>query len=492
MTIKARLLLILISGILLLFGASFYSTQQLSEANASYNAEASITSYTSAWFGSLDGGYVNNLEVYDPTDGSFSNIDFWDFKKDPYTDGDTNPLHTAFRDGDDQSVSDFLDQVFLDAIDNETITFVTAYAADGKLFYCNSSLYLVGADPCSEEASPDYLEDFDELLSAAGRGSTRRISLITDTTGELPVSVNDTMVFGLEVPADSASGESETVGLIVLGINIVDGLEMFAENFEIETAIAVQDKVITVYDYYEEELPEGLRDLIKSDLSASRAEGYTYSTIVPELKHRVSSIPFSRETRASEVRLLIFDDQAELIEALEQSSFQNQLSFGLVGGAILLVVFFITTVSFNRINSSIVALEKIESGDLEKVDEKEYTLFTSDNDEVSRLQRSIEEYRDHRIEAESQRRERARRRDERDNIMFEKMSALSQQLEGNARDMLVQEITEMKGKLSSGNDEDKEQASIEMMSRAFSKMSEEVSTLIEIFQILYIWVKTLL
>lgn len=63
--------------------------------------------------------------------------------------------------------------------------------------------------------------------------------------------------------------------------------------------------------------------------------------------------------------------------------------------------------------------------------------------------------------------------------MFEKMSALSQQLEGNARDMLVQEITEMKGKLSSGNDEDKEQASIEMMSRAFSKMSEEVSTLID-------------
>ena len=58
--------------------------------------------------------------------------------------------------------------------------------------------------------------------------------------------------------------------------------------------------------------------------------------------------------------------------------------------------------------------------------------------------------------------------------MFEKMSVLSQQLEGNARDMLVQEIMEMREKLSSGNDEDKEQASIEMMSRAFSKMSEEV------------------
>ena len=63
--------------------------------------------------------------------------------------------------------------------------------------------------------------------------------------------------------------------------------------------------------------------------------------------------------------------------------------------------------------------------------------------------------------------------------MFEKMSVLSQQLEGNARDMLVQEIMDMRDKLSSGNDEDKERASIEMMSRAFSKMSEEVSTLID-------------
>ena len=121
-----------------------------------------------------------------------------------------------------------------------------------------------------------------------------------------------------------------------------------------------------------------------------------------------------------------------------------------------MVVFFITTVSFNRINRSILALEKIERGELEKTDENDYTLFTSDNDEVSRLQRSIEEYREHRIEAEAQRKERARRRDERDSIMFEKMSVLSQQLEGNARDMLVQEIMDMRDKLSSGNDEDKD------------------------------------
>ena len=105
--------------------------------------------------------------------------------------------------------------------------------------------------------------------------SIRRISLISDTSEELPVSVNDTMAFALKVPSEGPSGDEQEVGVIVLGINVVDGLEMFSENFEIETAIVVADRVITVYDYYEEEKPEGLLDLIASDQSESRSTGYT-------------------------------------------------------------------------------------------------------------------------------------------------------------------------------------------------------------------------
>ena len=71
----------------------------------------------------------------------------------------------------------------------------------------------------------------------------------------------------------------------------------------------------------------------------------------------------------------ILDDQTELIEALEQSSFQNQLAFAFVGGAILLIVFTITTISFNRITGSINALERIENGDLEKTKTEKYFCF---------------------------------------------------------------------------------------------------------------------
>ena len=98
---------------------------------------------------------------------------------------------------------------------------------------------------------------------------------------------------------------------------------------------------------------------------------------------------------------------------------------------------------------------------------------------MSRLQTTINDYRQHRIEAERENASRAERREKRDQIIFEKMSLLSEQLEGGARRMLRREITEMRRALSAGNDEQKENVSIELMSRAFSTMSDEVANLIE-------------
>ena len=118
-------------------------------------------------------------------------------------------------------------------------------------------------------------------------------------------------------------------------------------------------------------------------------------------------------------------------------------------------------------------------GDLSAEMPSKSGLLSSKNDEVSRLQSTIEDYRHHRQEAEVQRRERAKRRDERDQIMFEKMSTLAEQLEGQAKDMLKNEISAMRETVSSGSDEEKERASIEVMSKAFSRMSDEVATLID-------------
>jgi hypothetical protein len=167
-----------------------------------------------------------------------------------------------------------------------------------------------------------------------------------------------------------------------------------------------------------------------------------------------------------------------LLETLKTSERQAQLVFGGMALLILALSFIVTSTSFNRILGAIGALERMGEGDLSE-SKLSRGWLSSNYDEVGRLQKAINEYRLHRVDAEVQRKERAKRRDERDEIMFEKMAILSEQLEGEARTLLTQEIKDMRTALSSGSDEEKERASIEVMSKAFSKMSDEVSTLID-------------
>ena len=475
MTIKSKMLLIILVGIGGLFFANFYSSMQMNAANRAYSSEESLTAHESAWFSNMDTQFVSNLLTFDPMDGSERNANFWDPELDVFDDSDgPNPLFTAISEKDAEGAAGLLAQIFSDPIMEEQITFAIAYDKRGLQLYCESSLYLVGVDPCSETAQPDYFLKFGSFVNSLQNGSVRRVTKINDLSGEQPVSINDTLAFPLQ------DADEEVIGMVIVGRNVIDSLEQFAENFEIESAIAMGEKSLTVHDYYDEERPVELNNLIRSGLSYARdTSTFTYSFIAEEQNTRVSSIPFSKEVRASDLRILIFDDQSELLAVLKKSETTAYIVFVAVALAILALVFIVTTSSFNRILNAIHLLERMGEGDLSVEADSHSGLLSSQNDEVSRLQSAIEDYRKHRLEAEEHRKERAKRRDERDSIMFEKMSLLAEQLEGQARDMLTQEITVMRESVSSGSDEEKERASIEVMSQAFSRMSDEVSTLID-------------
>ena len=59
------------------------------------------------------------------------------------------------------------------------------------------------------------------------------------------------------------------------------------------------------------------------------------------------------------------------------------------------------------------------------------------------------------------------------------MSVLADQLEGRAKELMLADIREMQTGTESDSDQDGESASIEMMSLAFSRMSDEVNSLIQ-------------
>ncbi|MGI9359388.1 MAG: PP2C family protein-serine/threonine phosphatase [Paracoccaceae bacterium] len=474
MKIKTRIISIIIIGVGFLFLTSFFASQQINKANREYSAQESITAHSSAWISNMDIEFADKLLVFDPSDGTYENVDLWDPSVDSFgSDGDRNPLFEALKSKDGEAVSDLMASIFSDVIDSEQLTFAIAYDNRGLQLYCESSLYVVGVDPCAESASPDYFLNFGAFAKSLDKYSSRKVVQIKDLDEEKPLSVNDTLSFALKDEAEA------TIGVVVLGRNIIDSLEMFAENFEVQAAIAVGDSPLTFEDYYDEERNIELSELIVDSMSHSRSNGiYQYSYINELLGSRISSIPLSKNIRASELRILLFDDQSELLAVLKDSEQQSLLVFAGMAALILLLTFFVTSSSFNRILEAISALEKMGAGDLSEQNLNRGWL-SSRYDEVGRLQKAINEYRLHRVDSEVQRRDRAKRRDERDEIMFEKMSSLSEQLEGSARSMLLSEIDEMRTALSTGTDEEKENASIEIMSKAFSKMSDEVATLID-------------
>ena len=474
MTIKSKILLVILAVIACLFLANIYSSSQMNTAHKRYSSDESLTAHSSAWFSNLDTQFVSNLLAYDPMDGSEKNASYWDPSLNGF-DGSTgpNPLFAAITNKNIEVAEELFGRVFSDAIMEELLTFAIAYDRRGLQLYCESSLYLVGVDPCEESAQPDYFLKFGSFVDSLEDGSVRRVTQINDLSGGKPVSINDTLAFALIDENDSI------IGLVVVGRNVIDGLEQFSENFEISTAILMGERALTVHDYYDEERPPELNRLIKAGTDyAAKTGTFSYSFIAEEQGARISSIPFSKDIRGSDLRILIFDDQADLLATLKQEENKAFLAFALVSLVIVGLVFLMTTSSFRRIIDAIHLLERMGQGDLSAASATS-GLFSSKNDEVSRLQRTIEDYRSHRLEAESHRVERAKRRDERDRIMFEKMALLADQLEGQAREMLKEEIESMQELVSSGSDEDKERASIEVMSKAFSRMSDEVTTLID-------------
>ena len=96
MKIKTRLIGLIMIGILSLFGASFYSAQELNSANRDYSAQESIIAHSSAWISNMDVEFTDKLYVYDPLYGAEQNVQYWDYSsEDPFFNRD--PGNPCFR-----------------------------------------------------------------------------------------------------------------------------------------------------------------------------------------------------------------------------------------------------------------------------------------------------------------------------------------------------------------------------------------------------------
>ena len=481
MSIRNKLLVLLIVGFGVLVSIFTVSSNTLTRASDQFTSDSLAQTYSAAWLSASDSQFQRTVERFDPELGAPEIIRLWDPLDNAFEeDGSDNPLIKALADDRPDIARDYFDQLFMDAVDLEEISFVMAYTVTGRQVYCLSGLFLHGADPCGKSARPDFFLNFDSFLRDAIQRPTRNIVRITDTSGEKPLSINDSLSFGV------LDANEEAVALVVIGKNLVDNLELFSEDFEVRLAVRSSGQSISLNDYYDdggndstEYGVSNLRKLIAEGARlADESSDATFSQVITDLGVSITSIPLSYQATAEEISLLIFKDQSENIAQRLDTAFTTNASVAATVVIVVAVILGLIWGAFGQIKVAIDVLRGMAEGDLSAEMPERNRILASDSDEVGRLSEAIEQYRETLLEGEEQRIDRSRRRVERDNIMFEKMQTLAGQLEGGAKDLMIGDIEHMRKEVDTGDDAAKERASIELMSVAFSRMSDEVTSLI--------------
>jgi serine phosphatase RsbU (regulator of sigma subunit) len=193
----------------------------------------------------------------------------------------------------------------------------------------------------------------------------------------------------------------------------------------------------------------------------------------------IFGFPVTQSPGVQQSWFLVLRDQHA---ALQQS--REVMQSRLITGAILFIVVLIAMVglinyAFNGIAKAISVLQALIKGDDSVSIEQGSHWLRSEDDEIARLSEALEAYRSHLIEMEDNKLYQQYNRQQRDAIMMDKMRLLADQLDGEAKRLILSDVAKMQHIANSRPKEGSEDASVELMSVAFSRMSQEVVTLLD-------------
>ena len=483
MPIRLQLLLFGVVGNVLVAAIFIFSFGYRENIQENSSNESLLTLYESAWYQTYNKSF-DVMSKWLPVSGE--NASFWEPDSEIFLDEVassnifTNPLLdtiSADRIGDAQYL---IELFFEEELDYGNLSYVMAYFPSGERIYCGSALDLLGVDPCSPAARPDFFSYLDSFLQEASSRPRQSIVKIKDKNDDQASTLNQALSFPIKV-------EGETLAVIALGVDIRKGLEVFEDEFEVRTAISTDSGLISLNDYYqqfgntEDDLfdIENFNKLTDKASSFKAMNGSRHSEKDTELGTSVTLLPLSTFLSADEAQLFIFKDERENI--LRAANVLNLTYIAAISFVIFIIslIAFITTRTFGGITKAIEVLEGLTKGDHTQEMPIRKGVLASETDEVGQLSAALGTYKSHLIEMESIREEQAKRRHERDEVIIEKMTALADQLDGSARTLILNDIKKMNELADSSDRNSSEEASVELMLVAFSRMSDEVNGLID-------------
>ena len=482
MTIRFQLLLFVITGYLLVIAVFLFSITQRDNVQEETSAESLVILYESAWYQN----YNNNYELMSkwiPNIGENGNI--WDPYDDTFIDeiqqdgNFPNPIVNGIKNRSIGDLQYILELAFEEQLDEGLLSFIMAYFPDNQRFYCGSSLDLFGIDACSPKAKPEFFDRLDLFIDNSSERPKQNIINIFDIDNNKSSTLNQIYSFPVKI-------NQETIAIIILGIDIRKTLEIFEDEYEVRTAI----KIPTGYVSLEEDYSSDNNDLLgryninnytETIIAAEKLflkNGSRTSLKVDNLGNSLTFIPLSSYLSSDKAQLFIIKDEKLSIET--SNNILNR-SFIIVTITILLIISLTTFINyrtFGGITRAIGVLNGLTKGDHSQKMPKRSGILSSEKDEVGQLSNALLKYRDHLLEMEEIRKEQAKKRKERDNVIIQKMSFLADRLEGDAKSLILEDIKKMQVLAKKSDAASTEDASVELMSLAFSRMSDEVSSLI--------------
>ena len=483
MPIRLQLLLFGVIGNVLVATIFIVSSNYRESIQEDSSNESLLTLYESAWYQTYNKSY-DVMSKWEPVTGD--NSSFWDPDSEIFLDevdssnNYTNPLLDTISAGRIGDAQYLIELVFEEQLDYGYLSYVMAYSPSGERIYCGSALDLLGVDPCSPSARPDFFSYLDSFIEEASTRPRQSIVKIKDKNKEQESTLNLALSFPINI-------EGQTLAVITLGVDIRKGLEVFEDEFEVRSAINTESGLISLNDYYQQfgNTEDNLFDIENFNKLTDKAiifkelNGSRHSEKDKELGASITLLPLSTSLSADEAQLFIFKDERVNISRVtdvEELTYVVAISFVIL---IISLIAFITTRTFGGITKAIEVLEGLTKGDHTQEMPVRKGILSSETDEVGQLSAALGSYKSHLIEMNSIREEQAKRRHERDEVIIEKMTALADQLDGSARTLILNDIKKMNELADSSDRNSSEEASVELMLVAFSRMSDEVNGLID-------------
>ena len=482
MSIRLQLLLFVVVGYLLVTVVFYFSTDSRDSIQEDAAGESLVVLYEAAWYQTFNGtyesmaswlpGFGEKGDIWDPDDETFVDE----------VDSSGNYLNPIFNTIENRSLGDLqylIEYIFEEELDDGELSFVMAYFPNGQRFYCGSALDLLGIDACSPKARPEFFSYLDSHIKDISERPRQSTLKILDADNVQTATLNQTYSFPIKV-------NQETFANIILGVDVRKAIEIFEDEFEVRTGIKTPEGLISLEEDYSSDdfssesrfgIENYSQNVEKANLLMTE-NGSRHSSKDSDLGTSITLIPLSTYLSSDKAELFIFKDEKLAMEraseVLARSYFVSALMILFIVG----LTAYITYRTFGGITRAIAVLEGLTQGDHTQKMPERHGLLASKNDEVGHLSTALHSYRGHLLEMEDIRKQQAKRRKERDRVIIEKMSFLADQLEGDAQKLILEDIKKMTELAKEGDGAGNEEASVELMSLAFSRMSDEVNALI--------------